>query len=95
VPGEAPDRPLRITEGGDAYFGRWAETASDEDFEAVAEVLLAVTDGTVFGTFRHWADTTRALQVHVEARLFGPVVTLRFFQEYPDRFTIVRIGKLP
>ena len=94
MPSDTPSEyrgPLKLGAGAHR-LAEWAEHATDDDFEAVASVLLAVQDRSWSTRFAHLDDVTRlGWQYHIVARP-GLILTVRFYREYPGDFGLIFIG---
>ena len=91
--GDGPhrDRHVKFTTASTDRLGKWAEYASDEDFDLVAGVLLHVVDGTWQSECHYYQDGIHGLTWHILARS-GLIVTVRFAQEYPSMVQLIYIG---
>jgi len=89
-PGEG--RRRRLTTGSDARFGLWADSASEDDFNLVAEVLMHVVEDNWPDHCRAYLDPTHDLRFHIEARR-GLIVSVHYMLEYPSQVQVVFIGE--
>lgn len=93
--GDAPhrDRHVRFTLKSDERFGKWAESASAEDYDLVGGVLLRVVDGTWRSECDCYQDAVQILTWHILVKR-DLLVTVRFPQEYPSWVQLLYIGPL-
>lgn len=93
MPGEPGEgRRRKLTGGSDRRFGEWAETASDQDYELVSEVLMAVVEDTWTERYRGYVDPTHGMRFHIEPRP-GLIVSVQYAHEYPGFVQVVFIGE--
>ncbi len=85
------DRHVKFTTASTDRFGKWAEHASDEDFNLVGGVLLRVVDGTWRTECDCYRDVIHSLTWHILVR-GGLIVTVRFAKEYPSMVQLIYIG---
>jgi hypothetical protein len=81
APGEG--RRRKLTAHSTKMFGEWAETASEEDFDLVAEALMCVVEDTWPDKYRGYIDPTSVARFHLEVRP-GLILSLFYVQEYSD-----------
>jgi hypothetical protein len=87
------DRHVKFTTTSTDRLGKWAESASDEDYDLVCVVILRVVDGTWRSQCHYYQDAVHPLTWHIRVRdnLF---LTVRFPQEYPSYALLIYIGPL-
>lgn len=91
--GDAPhrDRHVKFTNASTDRLGKWAEHASDDDFDLVSGALLRVVDGTWRDEYDCYRDVIHTLTWHIMV-MDGLIVTVRFAQEYPSYVQLIYIG---
>ena len=85
------DRHVKFTDASMERLARWAEHASDRDYDRVGEVLLHVVDGTWRNECGYHKDVVHSLTWHIQVRR-SLIVTVRFAQEYPTVAQLIYIG---
>lgn len=91
--GDGPhrDRRVKFTTASTDRLGKWAEHASDDDWDLVGETLMRVIEGTWRSECDCYQDVIHALTWHILVRS-GLIVTVRFAQEYPGTVQLIYIG---
>lgn len=93
VPDDELAKPRTFSQSTlDAVLAPWYAASEPFDLFRVAEVVLAVAQGT--WTERNWVrDPYSVNDFHILAR-GGLVVTIRLAREYPSYVQLIRIGPL-
>lgn len=86
------DRRVKFTEGSTERLGKWAEHASNEDFDLVSEALFRVVEGTWREEYDYCQSATHRLTWDILVRR-GLILTVRFAQEYPSMVQLIYIGQ--
>jgi hypothetical protein len=81
----------KFTEASTERFGKWAEQASDEDFDLASQALLRVVDGTWWDEYAHCRSAIHTLTWDILLKP-GLIMTVRFVRDYPNIAQLIYIG---